>query len=129
MEFYEDRDAMMNAVQTAYKKMLAQDDFQKTVGNLGATFGMSITDLTIDWLVTCRDGKVLWEERRGEEADLSFAFKSGKDFYEAFMEKQSPMYFIMTGKLKISGDMQFTNKLLELARPLQQAFQEAAQVN
>jgi len=127
MEFYEDRDAMMKVVQSAYQTMLAQEDFQRTVGNLGARFGLSITDLNIDWLVTCTDGKVLWEEQRGDEADLSFAFKNGKDFYEVFTEKQSPMYFIMTGRLKISGNMQFTNKLLEFARPLQQAFQESAQ--
>jgi len=127
MKIYEDRDAMISAAQYAYQKLLDNEDFKSNVGNLDITFGLKIENLKIDWQVICKRGEVIWEEGNGKKNDFAFSFKNGKAFYEAFMEKHSPFYFILTKKLKFSGDILLSQKLAEFARPLQKAFQEAAE--
>lgn len=125
MKFYEDREAMIRAANYAYHKLMDNDDFKNNIGNLDVTFGLTIENLDINWQVTCENGEVLWEEGNGKKNDFAFTFTNGKVFYEAFMEKRSPLYFIMTRKLKFSGDMLLSKNMAEFARPLQKAFQEA----
>ncbi len=125
MKFYEDRDAMIRAAQYAYQKLMDNEDFKNNIGNMDVTFGLRIENFDINWQVTCENGDVRWEEGNEKKNDFAFTFADGKVFYEAFMEKRSPLYFIMTRKLIFSGDLLLSQKLAEFARPLQKAFQEA----
>lgn len=126
MDFYENREAMIHAAEYAYQKLLEDDGFIKNIEKMNVTFGLKIENLNINWQVTCKQGEVNWaENENGKKNDFAFSFKDGKSFYEAFMEKHSPLYFIMTRTLKFSGDLLLSKKMAEFARPLQKAFKEA----
>jgi putative sterol carrier protein len=66
------------------------------------------------WLVTVDDGAVTVDENPpSEAADVSFAL-SGETFEKLATKQQNPMIAYMTGKLKISGDINVAMQLQNL---------------
>jgi putative sterol carrier protein len=65
------------------------------------------------WLIEVHDQKVVVSENPDGEADVAFSM-SGDTFDRLLARKQNPMIAYMTGKLKISGDINTAMELQKL---------------
>ena len=65
------------------------------------------------WLVEVRDRKVTVTENPETEGDVAFSL-SGETFDRLLAQQQNPMIAYMTGKLKISGDINAAMELQKL---------------
>jgi putative sterol carrier protein len=65
------------------------------------------------WLVEVRDQKVTVTENPEGEGDVAFSLSS-ETFDRLLTRKQNPMIAYMTGKLKISGDINTAMELQKL---------------
>jgi putative sterol carrier protein len=65
------------------------------------------------WLVQVRDQKVTVTENPDSGADVTFSL-SVETFEKLLAKKQNPMIAYMTGKLKISGDINTAMELQKL---------------
>jgi putative sterol carrier protein len=65
------------------------------------------------WLVEVRDQKVTVTQNPAGEGDVTFTL-SGETFDRLLSRQQNPMIAYMTGKLKISGDLNTAMELQKL---------------
>jgi putative sterol carrier protein len=65
------------------------------------------------WLVEVRDQKVTVTENPEDAGDVTFTL-SGETFDRLLARQQNPMIAYMTGKLKISGDLNTAMELQKL---------------
>ncbi len=65
------------------------------------------------WLVEVRDGTVTVTKDPAGEADVEFT-TSAETFERLAERKQNPMVAYMTGKLKVSGDLQAAMELQKI---------------
>jgi alkyl sulfatase BDS1-like metallo-beta-lactamase superfamily hydrolase len=67
------------------------------------------------WLVAVNDGKVTVEKQDGEEAEADVRIAMSEDvFHKLVAGEQNPMRAVMTGKIRVKGNMGAASKLQKI---------------